>query len=168
MDAGLAAVLGAMAGSLGAIGAAFATRSGMRQQSLINARAEHQRHRRESRQAAYEAFAVAADAVDSFYYAQIRESDNLSNFDMQTALEVRRALELARLRVTLAGPASLADISQDVWLQLANLQHVAIHLSRSGGTQRERQSFTTALNDLRGKISKYMSSAQSALDQDGT
>ncbi|MEU6391058.1 hypothetical protein [Streptomyces sp. NPDC046939] len=61
MDAGLAAVLGALAGSVATIGAALATGWSAREQARMAARAEHVRQRRDSRQAVYEEFIDAAE-----------------------------------------------------------------------------------------------------------
>jgi hypothetical protein len=60
MDAGLAAVLGALAGSVATIGAALATGWSAREQAKMGARAEHLRQRRDARQAVYEEFIDAA------------------------------------------------------------------------------------------------------------
>ncbi|MFE9063236.1 hypothetical protein [Streptomyces violaceusniger] len=62
MDAGLAAVLGALAGSVATIGAAMATGWSAREQSKMAARSEHLRQRRDARQAVYEEFIDATQA----------------------------------------------------------------------------------------------------------
>ncbi|MGW7548452.1 hypothetical protein ACWGKQ_46160 [Streptomyces sp. NPDC054770] len=63
MDAGLAAVLGALAGAVATTGAAFAAGWSAREQAKFAARAEHKRQRREPREKAYKAFLSEAIAL---------------------------------------------------------------------------------------------------------
>ncbi|MFI0262081.1 hypothetical protein ACH4OW_23925 [Streptomyces sp. NPDC017056] len=60
MDAGLAAVLGALAGSVATIGAALATGWSQREAARIAARAEHRRQQRDKRHDVYREFITAA------------------------------------------------------------------------------------------------------------
>lgn len=65
MDAGTAAILGALVGSVTTIGAALATGWFQRESARISAKAEHQRQLLESRTQAYSSLKAAAEKLPS-------------------------------------------------------------------------------------------------------
>ncbi|MEV7153208.1 hypothetical protein AB0N77_01085 [Streptomyces misionensis] len=137
MDAGVAAVLGALAGAVATTGAAIATGWAAREQAKIAARGEHRRERRDSRQMIYEEFITTASAQEAhaarFFLAPVptdEEGLNLAlrgsgNTDIEALWNESHRLwtELLKLstRVRLAGPRmmsqaaiSVCDCSHDV------------------------------------------------------
>jgi hypothetical protein len=69
MDAGLAAVLGALAGAVATTGAAFATGWATREQAKIAARGEHRRQRRDARHGVYKEFISTASELRKVVFA---------------------------------------------------------------------------------------------------
>ncbi|MGW3588194.1 hypothetical protein [Streptomyces fungicidicus] len=117
MDAGLAAVLGALAGAVATTGAAFATGWSTREQAKITARAEHRRQRRDARQAVYEEFMEATDAM--IYAIPIAVGPDPKPLSEVTAMrDIASARHIAirslRTKIQLAGPTSVANAASKV------------------------------------------------------
>ncbi|MGP3999603.1 hypothetical protein [Streptomyces sp. 8N706] len=130
MDAGVAAVLGALAGAVATTGAALATGWAAQEQAKITARGEHRRQRRDSRQVVYEEFITTASAQEAhaarFFLAPVptdEEGLNLAlrgsrNADIEALWNESHRLwtELLKLstRVKLAGPGMMSQAASTV------------------------------------------------------
>ncbi|MFF1834211.1 hypothetical protein ACFVXE_08390 [Streptomyces sp. NPDC058231] len=144
MDAGLAAVLGALSGAVATTAAALATSratraqaQAAREQAEIAARAEHRRQRREPRHGVYREFIAAATALRN--YAETRISPRLQDIAagvidppetpelVVTFEEVRECEQLAEqvrsrwVEVVLAGPKPIEEPARKV-------ERMAFHL----------------------------------------
>ncbi|MFI8834029.1 hypothetical protein ACIGPN_23780 [Streptomyces afghaniensis] len=107
MDAGLAAVLGALAGSVATIGAALATGWAQREEARIAARAEHRRERREPRLEAYRAFISATSDLreqSTFFTVRDLVPDDLDEVTTDLLFQAVSGMKESALEVSLAGP----------------------------------------------------------------
>ncbi|MFJ3619604.1 hypothetical protein ACIPSH_15845 [Streptomyces iakyrus] len=180
MDAGLAAVLGALAGSVATIGAALATGWAQREEARIAARAEHRRERREPRLEAYKAFILATSDLreqSTFFTVKELVPDDPGDLSTDLLFQAASALKDSALEVSLAGPRRVSkdaikiqrlgsDLSTNVSLlkhALENPESVSQHLRRSF----LRDTVATARGVSRA-IDKFVLQAQAALDDDGS
>ncbi|MFB6876883.1 hypothetical protein [Streptomyces sp. NPDC056323] len=189
MDAGLAAVLGALAGSVATIGAALATGWSAREQAKMAARAEHLRQRRDARQAVYEEFIDAAHAhsdLTKILLAPAPEDfDDMERLrilppgmDLAAVIEESRSLHetVTRIatRVQLAGPkevsaaASLVDDkSRDVYAVLAVMPVPATYPGMPSLPEQWNDGCMRFV-DFSSAVDDFSESARIALDNDGT
>lgn len=114
MDAGLAAVLGALAGSVATIGAALATGWSQREGARIAARSEHRRERREPRHEVYRQFIAEANhmgqqaAVYCTLGAALRP-DYYTEARTQRVHEMTRLIQSKATESALAGPKDVTE-----------------------------------------------------------
>ncbi|MGW8884743.1 hypothetical protein [Streptomyces sp. NPDC055749] len=179
MDAGLAAVLGALAGATGAVGAGLVTGVSQWKTAKFGARAEHTRQRREFRQASYRKFIEAhwsfAEIVDSFYFEQYPTPEI---FTIQTAERLEeswKGLQAAFLDVALAGPKEVAHAAEEqnsaVRVTAKRFHEIALCYTGADGYERDAipgffqslQGITTELG-----IRDFLDVAPIALDNDGS
>jgi hypothetical protein len=188
MDAGLAAVLGALAGSVATIGAALATGWTAREQAKLAARSEHLRQRRDARQVIYEEFIDAAQAhadLTKLLLAPVPEElSDLQRMrilpqgmDLATVISEAKSLsgKLSKVstRVQLAGPkdvstaAALVDEkSSDVYVSLSLMPLPAYPGMPSLAEQwREGAMHFVDFSEARDN---FFERARIALDNDGT
>ncbi|MFD7565802.1 hypothetical protein ACFV7O_21665 [Streptomyces tendae] len=184
MDAGLAAVLGALAGSVATIGAALATGWAQREGARITARSEHRRERREPRHTAYREMIEAAtslrdmtvqyelfDASEISSDVHLREQDILGLHAKQ-ALVRKRAIEVA-----LVGPAPVGEVAMRV-ASVSN--HLFLFVTALSGflnapepiddhtwsySLRKAESLSKEYGQ---EVDQLISLAQAALDDDGS
>ncbi|MET8706526.1 hypothetical protein [Streptomyces californicus] len=170
MDAGLAAVCGALAGSVATIGAAFAAGWSSREQAKITARAEHRRQRRDARQAIYENFIAAGRATHAVTKNISGDPVDFSREEYRTAM---REMDSLHVRVHLAGPASLHDAAHEV-AQAGGRCFMAINEFLDSGDRPVADrvpiyiSADAAAADLREALWRFIEGSHKALDDDGT
>jgi hypothetical protein len=161
MDAGLAAVCGALAGSLGTIGAALASGRAQRAGAEIAARAEHRKSRRDPREAAYKDYAASvAVLLDWEYYDDEPSQDDELH---PLLVDIRKAWT----EVIFAGPLAVkgpADRLMDAC--------VAFRVAVRERAETDFDSPIAWVFDARGEIrvclSLFVDTAQIALDDDGS
>jgi hypothetical protein len=184
MDAGLAAVLGALAGSVATIGAALATGWSQREGVRIVARSEHRRQRQEPRNGAYKEFIDVASqmldvvaaftltiAYDDFPYWRLSES--LSS----RAEEGFHAVKEKWVDVALAGPKEITEAASHLE-RLSNALAFRIEGLRrltdatEGITDSEHEAIASRIvmeaNEFEDKLDAFVMLAQAALDDDGS
>ncbi|MFF0161798.1 hypothetical protein ACFYRY_30300 [Streptomyces sp. NPDC005263] len=177
MDAGLAAVLGALAGSIATISAAIAANRSQRETARFAARAEHQRQRREPRHGVYKEFIAHA--------SQLREQlDIFANFDLYpnsvTDETVKRYNDTAKVlqgkwvEVGLVGPGDVSASSK-VIEQLGRKSALQVNRLQwfidQGSEQRKIEEQTAIAGSsvqLTELLDKFIDTAQAALDDDGS
>lgn len=189
MDAGLAAVLGALAGATATIGAALATGWAQRESACIAARSEHRRQRREPRQKAYKEFIAAASEL-RVLTGTVRRAPKgapLSVFTedfLKSCIKVHAQISAQWLEIALAGPGEvekaasrLESYSIDVitfvgWIVGVRKREVECTEESSSVLAKEAKETFGQFKDLVPKIyealDEFVSAAQSALDDDGT
>ncbi|MGW0633583.1 hypothetical protein [Streptomyces sp. NPDC002758] len=188
MDAGLAAVLGAVAGAIGTSLAGVSTGWASQQQAKIAARSAHQLERRQSRETAYRAFMRAADTLHEHVAPMV------SSWGMAEGFVIRRTpnqdfcdeaaahggvLRDAWLEVSLLGPSSVLDPAVSV-LELGkdvfggcSLVFMLSHIDLSEEPEMRdeiayaQQRTRDATSQFGKKIQEFGKSAQRALDDDG-
>ncbi|MFH8610626.1 hypothetical protein ACH4D5_24425 [Streptomyces sp. NPDC018029] len=181
MDAGLAAVLGALAGGIGTTLAGMAAGWASREQARIAARAEHRRVRQGPRENAYTAFIGAGSALRDhalpmfFGYEEILDRPPITEEFLREAQLRLQAVVTAWLTVTLAGPRSVQRAATDIYdcsKELAAYGPAIYAMSQSGDLlesvdrlQLEAHQLIVKLNDLLGVFTGL---AQQVLDDDGT
>ncbi|MEU0423901.1 hypothetical protein ABZ235_09815 [Streptomyces canus] len=188
MDAGLAAVLGALAGSVATIGAALATGWSAREQGKLAARAEHLRQRRDARQAIYEEFIAAVQAhseLTKFLQAPVpQDLDDLARLrilpegkNLIWAAEESNSLysnvRSLATRVQLAGPQEVSAAAYSVNVKCRQVSGVVevlhIRADYPGGSLRERWTDgCTRFVRLSRLLEEFSEIARQALDDDGT
>ncbi|GEC10463.1 hypothetical protein SSP24_81180 [Streptomyces spinoverrucosus] len=181
MDAGLAAVCGALAGSVATIGAALATGWSQRETARISARAEHQRQRHEARHAAYKALISATQTLNSVTRG-MRHDPQLRDFTPEIAEACAAAesdIKEVWLEVVLAGPqnaaraanaimhsANVMKTATEVIARIQSFQHVGQALTEP--TVRDFiQSFTKAAARLPEETGRFVDAAHESLSDDG-
>ncbi|WP_405756414.1 hypothetical protein [Streptomyces sp. NBC_00073] len=189
MDAGLAAVLGALAGSVATIGASVATGWSAREQARTAARAEHLRQRRDARQAVYEELITAAHAHSDLTKLLLaptpEEFDDLERMrllppgmDLIAVIRESKALhenvKKISTRVQLAGPkevstaAALVDEkSREVYAVLAVMRIPAAYPGMPSLSDQWRDG-ATRFCDFMDAMEDFSERARVALDNDGT
>lgn len=188
MDAGVAAVLGALAGAVATTGAAFATGWSAREQAKIAARGEHRRQRRDSRQEVYEEFISTASAQEAhaarFFLAPVpTDAEGLTlalrgseGADMEAVWNESHRLwtELLKLsvRVRLAGPgmmskvaSSVCDCSHDVMESMMTVDHGLIGGDPISVRFEKGRDRWMKLDEA---IDAFIEKARISLDDDGT
>ncbi|MGI5511134.1 hypothetical protein [Streptomyces sp. CA-106131] len=183
MDAGTAAVLGALAGSVATIGAALATGWAQREGARITARSEHRRQRREPRHGAYKAFIAEASGFRD-YVGVFTVSYTVFPYDRVDVMFSGRCEELADavrekwVDVALAGPKKLADIATS----LERLSNVLVfrvvglrRLLDSEGRTQETSTYDSIkeliakdAEEFESELDRFISVAQATLDDDGS
>jgi hypothetical protein len=182
MDAGLAAVLGALAGSVATIGAALATGWAQRESVRITARSEHRRERREPRQTVYGEFisllfelrnVVAPLAVvtdDGF-------TDQVNQIPVDQCVNLADRIVGKSIDVALSGPAEVtrrAGNLQALGFMLAvAVRAVQERFAEDGWETEHRRTLahsylTKRTLEYQNSLNEFVVCAQAALDDDGT
>lgn len=188
MDAGLAAVCGALAGAVATTGAAFATGWWQRENVLIAARAEHRRQRREPRSDVYKTFVAAVvetrDAAgagpmgDGITISQFGPERFTRDYATQINERVNRVRE-AWLNVAISGPDDLAALATSMDDKCAGLAFTSALLVSSAERLTEDQptsesfeyhsrKFSEDAHNLTPLLTQFMARAREVLDEDGT
>ncbi|GGT71393.1 hypothetical protein GCM10010256_32500 [Streptomyces coeruleorubidus] len=179
MNEGIAAIAGALAGSLGTIAAAVATGRASREQARIAARAEFLRQRREPREAAYRKVIEAVGAV--------REHETRENFTdapeeewaprgaryVREALDRCQPVKEAWQDAALLGPAPVSAAAEELGAANEDLVRSldALLFVFSEGVlpaQSMWEAHDTARDRLAKARSVFITGAQGALEDDGT
>jgi hypothetical protein len=178
MDAGLAAVLGALAGSVGTVAAAVAQRETVR----ITARAQQRNERRQPRHDAYKAFAMAV--------TEVRKRVSFNEYTDTTEREeeeFRDKLYERWIDLSLMGPESVINAGamlRDEALKVVFLMGETRHLGRrflavdendEEAHEAASDTYSASIDllweiarDLTDIISEFSLVSQAALDDDGT
>ncbi|MET9813892.1 hypothetical protein [Streptomyces sp. NPDC006355] len=177
MDAGLAAVLGALAGAVATTGAAFATGWSAREQAKIAARAEHRRQRRDARQTVYEDFINAVEALieaTRLIHLDINEGNVIVAPSGEEVQPLENSVGKIATKVILAGPASMSERVQELRgtarSLLINLLRIELRIKGMSNVSEEKgvmlvEADCVALGRL---IAEFSQDAQAVLDDDGT
>lgn len=181
MDAGLAAVCGALAGSIATIGAAFTAGYWQQQSAQMVVRAEHRRLRGEPRTQVYEDFAKAVASLRIFAVVEPPGPFmNLSAVPMETFTEEfstscgEKVKEISTLclKVELAGPTSVAEIARELETNCNALSLSAKSLCRHRsnipfGWQASSDEFAAFARQVAHDLGRFTHAARSVLDDDG-
>jgi hypothetical protein len=181
MDAGLAAVLGALAGAVATTGAAFATGWASREQARIAARAEHRLQRRDARQAVYEEFIEATNAMVFGIPWMMGRTPNETSNDLsdipsiaETALSHNAAIRALDTKVQLAGPEPVAKAAGKITtsaLILASSLH-ELKESLTSGNETASEDWWTRAKGHHGRLmeekAQFTKLARATLDDDGS
>ncbi|MET9497848.1 proline dehydrogenase [Streptomyces sp. NPDC006552] len=147
MDAGLAALVGTVVGSLGTLGAAVAT-------GRVQARAQHEQWRRQHRRDAYARYLSALHdrdiALDSVRDALGRDEPVPADVDEKAAAFVALAREVHRATevVILEGPASFTAVTERVTHASQDLSRIVRQMigdARAGDTTRKAAATAAAV-----------------------
>lgn len=161
MDAGLAAVCGALAGSLGTIGAALASGRAQRAGVEIAARADHRKSRREPREAVYKKF--IASVVVLFDWEYYDDEPNQDDELHQLLLVIRDAWS----DVALAGPTKITAPSERVVDACVAFRRAV--RERAGNDFRTPRTWVSnARDEISAQLALFVDAAQIALDDDGS
>jgi hypothetical protein len=182
MDAGLAAVLGALAGSVATIGAALATGWAQREGARIAARAEHRRERRQPRHDIYRDLLEVATTFHGsirhyeFFEAEVPADLSLREEDMPDLWQKHVAVKKAAIEVALAGPKEVSDVAMRLanWSEQSFMYVSALTgLHPSQAADQRTWNFTTQRATDTSKrygraLEEFVPRAQAALDDDGS
>jgi len=181
MDAGLAAVLGALAGSVATIGAALATGWAQREGARIAARAEHRRERRGPRESIYKEFVATATRLrvwsSIFSIDPDVVPDDLGEEDAKEIFRIIVEIESKSTDAALAGPKKVAQAARRVARLSFEMASMVTALPRflTGNAERDRETrrrVRLQVNELAKQFEKsvddFVLSAQAALDDDGS
>jgi hypothetical protein len=181
MDAGLAAVLGAMAGSVATIGAAFATGWSQREGAKIAARVEHRKDRRQPR---YDAYREFIDAVSVLRDIPQAPAENIE----QRVHEAGARIKEAWLTVSLLGPESVQNVATSIRNKCVDFETTIratmgtprsididnFWMNRNRPDDRRMQGrimmaeLMAGRSELDDALQDYISAAQRVLDDDGS
>ncbi|MGW2380202.1 hypothetical protein [Streptomyces sp. NPDC001658] len=178
MDAGLAAVCGALAGAAGTVGAGIATGWTQRQVARITARAEHTRQRRESRLSVYKEFISAYEEFQEITIPVVFMSGPRQGFftaELENSVgQSMQRLKGAWLDVALAGPEETSR-KADALFSAARVATARIHeIAETYHTfdvdPEQLGSLWESLAEMVnvGSIRDFTVSAQTVLDDDGS
>ncbi|MEW2573583.1 hypothetical protein [Streptomyces sp. NPDC047070] len=177
MDAGTAAVLGALAGSTATIGAALATGWAQREGARITARSEHRMERRQPRHDIYKEFITEANrmrALTSVWGIDLHLTPEPTDQRVRHWGEVARSLESKASDTALAGPAPVSKAAIKISRMAAEL-NISLGTYRSvvddGETvlqQEMRRQLLAQATNYSAALTEFILTAQSALDDDGS
>ncbi|WP_157877173.1 hypothetical protein [Streptomyces odonnellii] len=184
MDAGLAAVCGALAGALATIGAALTAGRAQREAARIAARAEHQRQRRQPREGAYREFIAATEALRKAIGQRDLGPYKVSTFTSAYVYECRtHAASVASLwlDIALAGPKAASAAAAEV-ARTANVisslcaELEAIREDHEANPSRKPPpeadallaGFELTVQPMEQSLSKFIGTARDALDDNGS
>ncbi|MEV8627533.1 hypothetical protein [Streptomyces sp. NPDC051079] len=186
MDAGLAAVCGALAGAVATTGAALSTGWAQREAARIAARSQHRKERIQSRQSHYREFVSSAYKVRDLARRSNSHRDSHNVVTDQFSQELQTAwaaLQEARLDVVLSGPDQVSIAAQQieelasevtrearVFVVMGMLETQGITMSESDRRDRHDalsfvQGFAPSIEE---RIRDFERLAQSALEDDGS
>lgn len=175
MDAGIAAIGGALAGALATLGAAFVTGWVQREGARISVQAEYRNELRQPRREAYREFISAATQLSSATASEVLALDeNLLN----GALRLGGPIDKAWLDISLLGPkralANATQVRRHAFAAIDLLYTWKIWLSNgAGGPEDDRRGevLSQQLDNLAVLLSKsvedFAESAQQALEETG-
>ncbi|MYQ90741.1 hypothetical protein GTY20_05015 [Streptomyces sp. SID4946] len=114
MDAGLAGVLGALAGSVSAAGVAFIGGWYTREVAQIGARSEHLKERWDTREARYKNFLLILESAEAQLekIAGLLLSQQSISVELEAFIDQVKPIETARIEVMLAAPTDLHEPAQ--------------------------------------------------------
>ncbi|MFE7712994.1 hypothetical protein ACFU6I_46395 [Streptomyces sp. NPDC057486] len=183
MDAGLAAVLGALAGSVATIGAALTTGWTQREGVRITARSEHRSQRREPRNSSYKKFITEAsrlrDLAAAFTVAHAEFPYETVDSVFAGRCEIAtRTVQETWVDVALAGPkqvseaaAKLERLSNALAFRILGLHRLVSDESRML-TDRALDGIKDVIageaEEFDRTLDVFVLLAQAALDDDGT
>jgi hypothetical protein len=179
MDAGLAAVLGALAGSVATIGAAIATGWAQREGARITARSEHRRERREPRHDLYKEFISKANLIkhQAGTYVALEDGltpDYVDEDQARFMLDSSSEIEKKATEVALAGPKKVTEAVLSI-ARLSNELAITVYSFRSWAESRherirehQRKKIIALSLDYESSLADFILRAQSALDDDGS
>ncbi|MFF3774321.1 hypothetical protein [Streptomyces sp. NPDC002232] len=182
MDAGLAAVLGALAGSVATIGAAMTTGWAQREGVRITARAEHRKERREPRHGAYRDFIAVASRMNDHVAILTVSYESFPSERIDEAFSARceeaaDAVKEKWVEVALAGPKGIAETASKLE-RLGNAlafrvmglrQYLSGERTASEDTLRGiRDRIATEAAEFEQALDQFVFRAQAALDDDGS
>ncbi|MFF1377548.1 hypothetical protein [Streptomyces sp. NPDC058308] len=178
MDAGIAAVCGALAGSVATIGAAFAAGWWQREGARIAVRAEYRRERRQPRHDAYkELISAASEIMELSKYSNPGQSE----FDEPFEAAIVRLKE-TWLEIALLGPQNVVDLGSEVQRAALEMKRKARYMVLVGNRVAETPEeegrnvvafsermgeYGTARDRLSASIPPFRKAALVALDEDG-
>ncbi|QWB25002.1 hypothetical protein KJK29_21825 [Streptomyces koelreuteriae] len=182
MDAGLAAVLGAIVGVSGTVGSAWLGYQASRAQIKDQAIMEHAKRLREERREACLAFMCAAEDLDLVFRKfnpencpKIADVPKGSSGEIDWALmlevsrllqEVQHAMFQAVARVDLAGPTDVSVHSGEAWLNILALRDgVEAIAIRREINQRILDQLRVEVAGYHDTYEKFMKAAQSSLQE---
>ncbi|GGX12675.1 hypothetical protein [Streptomyces chartreusis] len=173
MDAGLAAVLGALAGSVATIGAALATGWAQREGARITARAEHRRERREPRQSVYKVLISEASQLRDSSAPFAVHPDLYPVFEEEPEARWRQlvtAIKEASTDAALAGPPEVSEaaisLSRGASALLAEL--CVYNIVDEDGQRDARVRLFLQSQEFDSSVTVFIIAAQAALDDDGS
>ncbi|MFE7466347.1 hypothetical protein ACFU6R_19870 [Streptomyces sp. NPDC057499] len=179
MDAGLAAVCGALAGAAATIGASFAAGWWQRENARIAVRAEHRKERRAPRYEAYRAFVSAAAGM-----AEAARDGDTDPAAMENFRALSNELKTQWLEVSLLGPKHVLTSARAVHSKALDIEEClrrasVLGVNEDGETEESRQRITDqyysnardlndAANAVYSALTIFAESAQKAMDDDGS
>ncbi|MET8403476.1 hypothetical protein [Streptomyces sp900116325] len=182
MDAGTAAVLGALAGSVATIGAALATGWAQREGARITARSEHRKERREPRYGVYKDFIAEASRMNDRVglFTVTYDSFPFERIDVLFASRCEEAADAVKekwIEVALAGPKEIAETASRlerlsnalIFRVLGLRQYVSgERVTDEEGMRRIRERIGREAEEFEQLLDKLIFLAQAALDDDGS
>ncbi|MFI9252473.1 hypothetical protein [Streptomyces sp. NPDC053069] len=179
MDAGIAAVLGALAGSVATIGAAMATGWAQREGARIAARSEHQRQRREPRHLVYKEFISKAELVRhrASIYSSLDDGltpDYVTEQQVNELFEAATEIKAAATEAALVGPKkvtaaalAIAHLGSDLAAYAAIFRDLTEPQHQQIGKRSHRKLVRVA-KEYQNSLDNFILRAQGALDDDGS
>ncbi|MCD9592326.1 hypothetical protein [Streptomyces sp. 8ZJF_21] len=176
MDAGIAAVCGALAGGVATIGAALATGWSQREGARIAARAQYINEVRQPRREAYRGLISSATELST---AAASEAIALESERMNQALSLGEPIEKSWLDISLLGPkralVRASQVRRDAYATLVALHrfHMWLENGQGGASDEQRgeelsQSLTDAAVRLDKSIEDFAAAAQISLEETGS
>ncbi|MGW6604231.1 hypothetical protein [Streptomyces sp. NPDC055036] len=183
MDAGLAAVCGALAATVATIGAAFATGRSQRETARIAAHTEHHRQRREPRLAVYRAFIAATEGLRKAIGQREPGPHALADFTSAYVRGCRdRASDMKSVwfDIALAGPKHVSTLAEELAQSADVISSLCVEL---GHIREDREkdpaaklpphtdalliSFEQTVQPLMESLSAFIEAARDTLDDNG-
>ncbi|GAA3856473.1 hypothetical protein GCM10023084_07900 [Streptomyces lacrimifluminis] len=180
MDAGLAAVCGALAGAAATTGAAFATGWAQREAARITARVEHRKDRRQPR---YEAYRQFIDAVTTLIDLPKTATSPVN----EQVAEIKARIKEAWLTVSVLGPESAQKAASKVRRKATEYEITVLGVQGEGrihsdnfwmhrtmpeDTIMQRNVMLAAItfegHELDEILQEFITTAQTVLDDDGS
>ncbi|MFD7900243.1 hypothetical protein [Streptomyces sp. NPDC059743] len=183
MDAGLAAVCGALAGTFATIGAAFAAGRTQLESARLAAHMEHHRQRREPRHGFYRAFIAAMEELQTAIGQRKPGPHALSDFTSAYVRECRdraSSVKAVWVDVALAGPENVSTLAEELAQSVDVISSLCADLGRIREDQERNPagklpqdtialliSFEQTVQPMTENLPKFRKAARNALDDNG-
>ncbi|MGW8975135.1 hypothetical protein [Streptomyces platensis] len=170
MDAGIAAICGALAGSVGTIGAGLAAGWAQRESARIAARADHRRERSQQRYDSYKDLLIASSLLVENTARSVMDDDRFP-LDISNVTELANDVRICAHEVGMTGPKPVSQAA-DCLLSASRVivmeAHTAVDPTSPDAFPGGVADFHAAVRLFTAALDEFKDVSRAAFDDDGS